>query len=124
MSGKTDLQREILLTWYNNPNTTNKEIAEACDCSASYISQIKNRFDDYDEFEAMMDRQDRQMEQMFDDDIFASGALSAGQTGSGDQQGFIELWQELPNDTTGIIIKTVIVLVFLIIGYQAVLILF
>ena len=124
MSGKTDLQREILLTWYNNPDITNKEIAEACDCSASYVSQIKNRFDDYDEFEAMMDRQDRQMEQMFDDDIFASGALSAGQTGSGDQQGFIELWQELPNDTTGIIIKAVIVLVFLIIGYQAALILF
>jgi len=124
MSGKTDLQREILLTWYNSPNTTNKEIAEACDCSASYVSQIKNRFDDYNEFEAMMDRQDRQMEQMFDDDIFASGALSAGQTGSGDQQGFIELWQELPNDTTGIIIKAVIVLLFLIIGYQAALILF
>ena len=124
MSGKTDLQREILLTWYNNPDITNKEIAEACDCSASYVSQIKNRFDDYNEFEAMMDRQDRQMEQMFDDDIFASGALSAGQTGSGDQQGFIELWQELPNDTTGIIIKAVIVLLFLIIGYQAALILF
>lgn len=124
MSGKTDLQREILLTWYDNPNMTNKEIAEACDCSASYVSQIKNRFDDYNEFEAMMDRQDRQMEQMFGDDIFAGGAPSAGQAGSGDQQGFIELWQELPNDTTGIIIKTVIVLVFLIIGYQAVLILF
>lgn len=92
MSGKTDLQRETLLTWYDNPNATNREIAEACDCSVSYVSQIKNRFDGYNEFEAMMDRQDRQMEQMFGDGIFAGGAPSVGQTGSGDRQGFIELW--------------------------------
>ena len=58
---KTDLQRDILLTWYENPNATNKEISEACNCSASYVSQVTNRFDNYDEMEAMMDRQDKEL---------------------------------------------------------------
>lgn len=118
MSGKTDLQREILLTWYDNPNATNKEIAEACDCSASYVSEVKNRFNNYDEFEAMMDRQDKEMEQMFGDDIFAGSGMPMAQAGGVNQQGFIKMWQDMPDDAAGIIMKAVIVVVFLFVGYQ------
>lgn len=121
MSEKTELQREILLTWYNNPNATNKEIAEVCDCSASYVSEIKNRFNNYDQFEAMMDRQDRDIEQMFGDDIFDTDSSSTGQVKGGSQQSFIEMWQEMPDDATGVIMKGVIVAVFLVVGYQIVL---
>jgi len=47
--------------------------------SSSYVSQTKNRFDDYNnEFEAMMDRQDAELEQMFGENIFEnSGTTSA-----------------------------------------------
>jgi hypothetical protein len=121
MSEKTELQREILLTWYNNPNATNKEIAEVCDCSASYVSEIKNRFNNYDQFEAMMDRQDRDIEQMFGDDIFDTDSPSTGQVKGGSQQSFVEMWQEMPDDATGVIMKGVIVAVFLVVGYQIVL---
>jgi hypothetical protein len=121
MSEKTELQREILLTWYNNPNATNKEIAEVCDCSASYVSEIKNRFNNYDQFEAMMDRQDRDIEQMFGDDIFDTDSPSTGQFKGGSQQSFVEMWQEMPDDATGVIMKGVIVAVFLVVGYQIVL---
>jgi len=62
-----------------SPNATNQEIAGACDCSSSHVSQTKNRFDDYNEFEAMMmDRQDAELEQMFGENIFEnSGTTSA-----------------------------------------------
>ncbi|MDS0220864.1 hypothetical protein NDI54_05785 [Haloarcula sp. S1AR25-5A] len=73
---KTDLQRQILLTWYENPNATNTEISEMCDCSASYVSQVKNRFDNYNEMEYMMDRQDEELEVMFGSDIFGNSTTN------------------------------------------------
>ena len=112
--GKTDLQREILLTWYENPGATNKEIADACDCSASYVSEIKNRFDGYDHFEAMMDREDRQMEAMFGDDIFGSGAAPTGGSGAN----LAEAWEETPNNAAGLVIKAIVLLVLLYVFFE------
>ncbi|OYR59052.1 winged helix-turn-helix domain-containing protein [Halorubrum ezzemoulense] len=109
---KTDLQREILLTWYNNPNATNKEISEACDCSASYVSTVKNRFDNYNEMEAMMDQQDKQMEQMFGDGIFDTS------TQSGNQQGIVEQYEELPNNLAGHIMRGIILVVLAYAGFE------
>ena len=114
-SQKTELQRDILLTWYQNPNATNKEIAEACDCSASYVSTVKNRFDDYNEFEAMMDRQDREMEQMFGDDIFGA-EQSTSAVAAPDGPGIAEQWDEIPNNAAGLFIKLIILMVL---GYVA-----
>lgn len=123
--GKTDLQREILLTWHQHPNATNKEIARACDCSASYVSQVKNRFDDYDEFEAMMDRQDRELERMFGGDIFAGqrGQASARpmQSHSGNSTESINLaeaWDELPNNPVGHLIRAIILVILLYVLYE------
>jgi len=113
---KTELQREILLTWYQNPGATNKEIAEACDCSSSYVSTVKNRFDNYNEFEAMMDRQDKQMEQMFGEGIFQQDqAVTTGQT---DQPGLAQQWEEIPNNAPGLIIKAVVLVALLYAVYQ------
>lgn len=119
-SGKTDLQRDILLTWYKNPNATNKEIAEACDCSASYVSTIKNKFDNYDDFEAMMDRQDREMQQMFGDNIFNNTQFDSGVP----EKGLAENWQEIPNNIPGLIIKAIVLLVLLYVGIEVVGVLF
>lgn len=115
-SQKTELQRNILLTWYQNPNATNKEIAEACDCSSSYVSTVKNRFNDYNEFEAMMDRQDREMEQMFGDDIF-SGTQTAA-VASSDQPGLAQQWEEMPNNAPGLIIKAIVLVALLYAAFQ------
>ena len=113
---KTDLQRDILLTWWENPNATNQEIADACDCSASYVSQIKNRFDNYNEFDAMMDRQDAELERMFGDDIFKnSGTTPAAVEASG--PGIAEQWNDIPNNIPGLLIKVIVVMVL---GYAAV----
>ena len=114
-SSKTDLQREILLTWRNNPNATNKAIADACDCSASYVSQIKNRFNSYDEFDAMMDRQDAEIEQMFGDDIFGA-EQSTSAVAAPDGPGIAEQWDEIPNNAAGLFIKLIILMVL---GYVA-----
>lgn len=119
---KTELQREILLTWYDNPGATNKQIADACNCSASYVSTVKNRFDGYNEFEAMVDRQDREIERMFGDGFFAANAAPVGQ--SGKQPGFAELWAETPNNPAGLIIKGLVLLVLLYVAYEMVFILF
>lgn len=115
-SSKTDLQRDILLTWREHPNATNQEIADACDCSTSYVSQIKNRFDNYNEFDAMMDRQDAELEQMFGDDIFGNnGAAPTAVEPEG--PGIAEQWNEIPNNIPGLLIKLIIVMVL---GYVAV----
>ncbi|QUO47624.1 MULTISPECIES: hypothetical protein [Halorubrum] len=115
-SSKTDLQRDILLTWWENPNATNQEIADACDCSASYVSQIKNRFDNYNEFDAMMDRQDAELERMFGDDIFeSSGKTPAAVEPEG--PGIAEQWDDIPNNIPGLLIKAIVVMVL---GYAAV----
>jgi len=122
---RTRLQREILLTWHRHPNATNREIADACDCSASYVSQVKNRFEDYSEFDAMMDRQDRELERMFGDDILAGqqGGLSAqtpntrpaGQTEGGS---LAEAWDELPNNPVGHLLRAIILVVLLYVLYE------
>lgn len=137
--GKTELQRDILLTWYNNPDATNQEIADACDCSASYVSQIKNRFDDYNEMEAMLDRQDKEMEQIFGDDIFDSLDVDSGgpsldldlapPTGGNGQQsasvnrdvtgpGLAEQYDQLPDNAVGYLTRVIILMVMLYVVYQ------
>ena len=115
-NSKTDLQRDILLTWWENPNATNQEIADACDCSASYVSQIKNRFDDYNEFDAMMDRQDAELERMFGDDIFENSGKTPA-TVEPEGPGIAEQWDEIPNNIPGLLIKAIVVMVL---GYAAV----
>lgn len=120
---KTELQREILLTWYENPTATNQEIADACDCSGSYVSQIKNRFDDYNEMEYMMDSQDAEMERMFGDDIFAGQSQSvtnAGLDGSqpSEGKGIAEMYEELPNNLAGDLVRVLILLVLLYVLYE------
>ncbi|WP_324663268.1 hypothetical protein [Haloarcula sediminis] len=125
---KTDLQRDIVLTWYENPNATNKEIADACDCSSSYVSQIKNRFDDYSEMEYMMDRQNEQMEQMFGDGIFGGSAQASGATGldagqPADGPGLAEMYEELPDNLAGNLIRVLILLVLLYVVYEVAMIL-
>jgi len=132
MSEKTDLQREILLSWYDNPNATNAEIADMCDCSASYVSQIKNRFDDYNQMEAMMDREDREMERMFGDNIFeapqgAGGfglsqgqAVTANSASQGQQKGIVEIYDELPNNAAGYLAKAFILVVLAYVLFETV----
>jgi len=130
MSGgeKTDLQRRILLTWYENPNATNSEIADICDCSASYVSQIKNRFDGYDEMEYMFDRQDEQMERMFGDDIFAGSGQSTPAAGvseldvesTAEGPGLAELYDDLPNNAVGYLMRLLILIVMLYVLYEVI----
>lgn len=119
--GKTELQRDILLTWYENPDATNKGIADICDCSASYVSEVKNRFDGYNEFEAMMDRQDKEMERMFGDDIFPAEPAAMGQAGK--QPGLAEMWEDIPNNPAGLVVKGIILIVVFYVAYEIVLVL-
>ena len=118
MSGsqKTELQRDILLTWYKNPNATNKDIADACNCSSSYVSTVKNRFDDYNEFEAMMDQQDKEMEQMFGEGIFGQNQAASGNQSN--QPGLAQQWEQSPNNPPGLIIKAVVLVALLYAAYQ------
>ena len=118
MSGsqKTELQRDILLTWYKNPNATNKDIADACNCSSSYVSTVKNRFDDYNEFEAMMDQQDKEMEQMFGEGIFGQNQAASGNQSN--QPGLAQQWEQIPNNPPGLIIKAVVLVALLYAAYQ------
>ena len=120
---KTDLQRQILLTWYENPNATNQQIADACDCSSSYVSQIKNRFDGYDEMEYMFDSQDAELERMFGGDIFsgqsqpvANGGVDMGQPSEGKSIG--EMYEELPNNMAGNLMRAIILLILLYVLYE------
>ena len=114
--GKTDLQRDILTTWYENPDATNKEIAEACDCSSSYVSQVKNRFDGYTEMEAMFDREDRELEQMFGSGILDGRQSTAMQ--SGEQQGLAEIYEDLPDNAVGNIGRAIILVVGIYVLYE------
>jgi len=117
-NNKTELQRDILLTWYNNPNATNKEIADMCDCSASYVSDIKNRFDNYNSMEAMMDREDKEMQRMFGEDIF-SGPINSNSTSSmNEQRGLAEIYDDLPNNAVGNIARGIILVITLYVAYE------
>jgi hypothetical protein len=64
---KTELKRDILLALQNNPDATNKSIAKDVGCSESYVSQVKQEFDDYDNVDAMADAIDREVDQLEDD---------------------------------------------------------
>ena len=66
MSNKTDLKRDILIELQNNPGATNAEIADSVGCSSSYVSQVKNEFDDYDSIQAGIDALDRDLDESFD----------------------------------------------------------
>lgn len=119
-NGKTELQRDILLTWYENPNATNKEIADACDCSASYVSQVTNRFDDYNEMEAMVDRRDKEIERMFGEDIFQNLPSNNAQIGLNAPEGpsLIEIYSQQPDNLAGYLVRAGILLFLLFIFYQ------
>lgn len=72
MADKTTLQRDIMLDWYQNPNATDAEIADRVGCSTSYVNEVRNKFDDYSDFEATLDAVDQDIEQLndaIDDDI-------------------------------------------------------
>lgn len=52
MAQKTELQRKILTTAYNNPRLSRSQIADQVSCSSSYVSQVLNRFDSIDAMHA------------------------------------------------------------------------
>ncbi|APW97206.1 winged helix-turn-helix domain-containing protein [Halobiforma lacisalsi AJ5] len=112
--GKTELQRDILLTWYENPDATQKEIAEACDCSASYVSDVTNRFDDYDHMEAMIDRRDKELEEMFGEDIFDTMPNANASAGPG----LIEIYTRQPDNLAGYLVRGSILVVLLLLFYR------
>lgn len=41
-SGPSDLQKEILRTADRNPDMSAEQIADACDCSTSYVRETLN----------------------------------------------------------------------------------
>ena len=61
MSDKTELQRDILVTAYRNPGATQKEIADACDCSASYVSNVLGRHNEWDALDAEIMQMNQQL---------------------------------------------------------------
>lgn len=46
----TDTQQRILDTARRNPDMSKKQIANTCDCSASYVSQTLKEFGDPGDF--------------------------------------------------------------------------
>ncbi|WP_117591769.1 winged helix-turn-helix domain-containing protein [Haloprofundus halophilus] len=56
MARKTELQRKILITAYNNPRLSQTKIADRVDCSPSYVSNILNRFDSVDAMHAEIEQ--------------------------------------------------------------------
>jgi hypothetical protein len=50
MSDMTELQRRIVRTARNNPDASQVEIAEMCDCSDSYVSEVLNSYDSVSDF--------------------------------------------------------------------------
>lgn len=56
MAEKTELQREILITAYQNPHLSQSEIADRVGCSSSYVSNVLNRFDSVDAMHAEIEQ--------------------------------------------------------------------
>lgn len=56
---KTETVRDILIELQRQPNATNDEIASTVGCSASYVSQVKREFDDYNDVDAAFDEVDK-----------------------------------------------------------------
>lgn len=122
---ETELQREILRTWRSHPDATNREIADACDCSPSYVSQVKNRFDSYGEFDATTDRRDRELERTFGGDIFTdqprrTSAKLSNPTEDADLAG---VWDELPNNPVGHVMRAIVLIILPYVLYEVVAIL-
>lgn len=61
MSRKTELQRQILIIAYDNPNLSKAEIARKLDCSSSYVSQVLNRYDGHDAMQARIEELNSQL---------------------------------------------------------------
>ena len=61
MSDKTELQRDILVTAYRNPNATQKQIADVCNCSASYVSNVLGKHDQWDAMDAEIEQMNQQL---------------------------------------------------------------
>lgn len=64
MSQRTDLQREILVTAYDNPKMSQSEIADKLGCSASYVSNVLNEYDSHDAMAARIEQFDAGFELM------------------------------------------------------------
>lgn len=41
----TDLEEDILVVAHRNPDMTNEEIAEKLDCSASWVTETRNKYE-------------------------------------------------------------------------------
>lgn len=61
---KTELKRDILLELQNNPDATNKHIANAVDCSLSYVSTVRNQYDDYTDVDALQDQIQKDLDKL------------------------------------------------------------
>lgn len=61
MAQKTELQRKILITAYNNPRLTQSEIATRVNCSSSYVSNVLSRFDSIDAMQAEIEQMNHEM---------------------------------------------------------------
>lgn len=58
MAGKTELQRRILITAYDNPRMSQAEISRHVGCSSSYVSTVLNRYDSLDAINARIEELD------------------------------------------------------------------
>lgn len=91
------------------------------------MSQVKNRFDGYNEMEAMFDRQDRELERMFGSGLFEGSSQSVQETAStrnlNNEPGIAEMYDELPNNAAGNIIRAIMLLVLLYVLYEIVMVL-
>lgn len=61
MSDKTELQRRILVAAYNNPKINQSKIADRCNCSRSYVSQVLREYDSQDAMEARIEEMNQQL---------------------------------------------------------------
>ena len=71
--------------------------------------------------EAMFDREDRELEQMFGSGILDEGTGNTME--SGEQQGLAEIYEDLPDNAVGNIGRAVILLVTIYVLYEVVTIL-
>lgn len=75
--------------------------------------------------EAMIDRQDREIERMFGDDIFQDMPPAGGGVGTSAQAGpgLADIYSEQPDNLAGYIIRALVVLILLYVTYEIAMIL-
>jgi hypothetical protein len=56
MSERTELQREILVNAYDNPNLSQVEVADRVGCSASYVSSVLSEYNSNDAMQARIEQ--------------------------------------------------------------------